>query len=134
MELKILSKKETENLESSTVPIECITDYGKSHMKYYFKIQFWYNIYNIKISVPQKKIVEKLSYLLGYKPLYSRNYYYRTSVWGFEWKNEHFVLYFSERGLQIQVKNDFQKDKLEDFLSEFSTILGTNNVKTPNFN
>jgi hypothetical protein len=103
-------------------------------MEYYFKINFWYNVYDIKTSDPQKKFVEKLSDLLGYKPLYSKNYEYRTAVWGFEWKNENFILYRSERGLQIQIKNDFNKNKLEVFLSEFSTMLGTNNVKTPNFN
>jgi hypothetical protein len=134
MELKILSKKETETLETSTVPIEVITGYGNPHMEYYFKINFWYNVYDIKISGPQKNFVEKLSELLGHNPLYSKNYEYRTAVWGFGWKNEHFLLYRSERGLQIQIKNDFNKDKLEVFLSEFSTMLGTNNVKTPNFN
>jgi hypothetical protein len=133
MKLKILSKKETEILELSTVPIESITGYGKPYVDYYFKINFWYNVYDIKTSDPQKKFVDKLSDLLDYKPLYSKNYEYRTAVWGFQWENEYFVMYRSQKGLQIQIKNDFNKNKLEEFLSGISSTLGTNNIKTSDF-
>lgn len=131
MDLTLLSKKETEELEQSTTPIENLTKYQIPYIEHLFKIQSWYGVNGLTTNMSQKEFFIKLTELLGYKPLYYKRYEYRTAVWGFEWENEKFILYRSERGLSIQVLQKFRKDKLENFLIELSMLLGTNEIKTP---
>ncbi|AEO93567.1 gp308 [Bacillus phage G] len=136
MDLKLLSKERTRELEHTTEPIENFTMYNERFKsqyfhKQYFRINSWFRVNGLTTNNTQGKFNEKLSELLGYKPLYYQQYEYKTAVWGFEWKSEEFIMYRSERGLSIQIGKKFNKTKLEDFFDELTTLLKVNGIETP---
>lgn len=129
MKLNLLSIEETEELQLEVSPIDNFENI--SYNKYLFKIQSWYRVHGLTTKNPQKDFFEKLSKIIGHKPVYYKQYEYRTGVWGFEWEDQKFILYRSEKGTQIEILKEFKKDKLEKFLIEFSNMLGVNNIKLP---
>lgn len=116
MELKLLSKKETEELEKNTIRIENVVMYQRPYNDYLLKIQLWYWANGLTAALPQKQINAKLIELIGYEPNYFKQYEYRNAVWGLEWESEKFLIYKSKGGTEIQISPDFPKIKLEKFL------------------
>lgn len=126
MKLNILSKKETKELAKIVTPIQNLTGYQAPYFEYIMKIQSWYRSHGLTTENKQKDIVDKLSTLVGYKPLYHVRGEFYSAVWGFEWEGQKFVLYRSARGISIEVDEKFNKTKLEKFLVEFSKLVNAN--------
>ncbi|MNO29216.1 hypothetical protein D3C76_191270 [compost metagenome] len=126
MKLNILSKKETKELAKNVTPIENMTGYQAPYFEHLMKIQSWYRSHGLTTNDKQKDIVDKLSNLIGYKPLYHARGEFYSAVWGFEWEGQRFILYRSARGTSIEIDRKFKKTKLEEFLVEFSKLVNAN--------
>jgi len=131
MNLTPLSKKRTEELETTTIPIETLTGYQKPYLDHLFRIQSWYHVHGLTTNHPQTDFFATLSALLQHKPQYYKRYEYKNAVWGFEWEREEFILYKSKKGTSIQIPKTFRTDKLEPFLQALSDLLKVNDIESP---
>lgn len=125
MELVKLTDNETKNLEDSSMPIENVTQFKEPYATILMDIQSWYHANGLTANDTHRKMIDKLSSLLGFKPNYNRIFEYKTSIWGFEWEGEKFIIYKSKRGTSILIHRKFRKDKLQNFLEELVEQLGS---------
>lgn len=120
MRLFKLDKQYTKNLELITTPygnlarrynISFIT--GKDSIyKYCYK-------YNFKTTKEQKDfLINKLT-----KPSYHANYEYREAVWGLVFNNNPFIIYYSEKGLSIQVEPNIEEKEFKKLLCSIRDYL-----------
>lgn len=131
MNFWLLSKKETEQLEYNTVPIESLTSYAPPFDDYYFQLNSWYTQKGLTTKNPERDFVHQLSKIVGHVPVYTKQYEYKTAVWGLSWQEESFVLYRSRRGMSIQVPPAFPKGKLDEFLQALVTLFDVVEIKVP---
>lgn len=126
-----LSNKKTKELERITIPIENFMYQNGFDKEKLFSLIGWYHSHGLRADEPVKYRKEKLIELLGVKPNYHVSYEFRSAVFGFEFipngvdkehiPNNELVIYYSGRGLSIQLHPKFRKDmiiNLIDFLSE----------------
>lgn len=71
----------------------------------------WYHQYDLPAGSHIRKHWAKMSELLEHKPTYYVTHSYRNAVWGFEWEGEKFILYKDQRGLALQVTDNFPATK-----------------------
>lgn len=134
-----LSREEIKDLEHNTTPIENIWNgvcfllpttfpYNNKPFGAIQRLRLvnkkinllgWYHKQGLTTRTPIKDHWKKMTQLLGYAPSCYPVYEYRNALWGFEWENNKVLLYYSIKGLSIQVPTDFNKKKVEkliDFL------------------
>ena len=73
-----------------------------------------------------EKRKDKLSQLLNLSPNYRYRGEYISDVYGLNWNNEKFMIYYSQRGLTVQVNENFNNDLMETFLDELIDLLVDN--------
>lgn len=124
--LKTLSKTETIRLEEESTPISnAMNDFYHSFprtknipkevtdvQEMHYDILGWYSVHGFTTSTAMHKKVAALSELFGSRPSYHKTYNERHAVWGLESNGVKFVVYYSTRGLSIQIENRFQTDGL----------------------
>lgn len=125
MELKKLSDNETKKLEDISIPIENVTQFREPYGTILMDIQSWYHANGLTANDTHRNMINKLSSLLGCKPNYNRLFEFKTSIWGFEWKGEKFIICKSKRGTSILIEKKFRKDKIQNFLEELVEKLGS---------
>lgn len=127
-----ISRKEIQQLEESTTRIENIsrgTTLFISPAKRLIlvhrmlRLQGWYHTWDLPAGSQMRRHWAKMSELLGTKPTLYRNYSYRTALWAFEWQGLKVLLYASQRGLSLQVSQNFPPDKVNPLITMLSKKL-----------
>jgi len=99
--MNILTKKETQKLEYTTIQIQnYLMSLNEEMLNKYFCILHWYTHYNISCN-SSKLLKEQLIKLLG-NPLYYTTHRYKNMVWGFNIKDNKIIIYRDKRGFTIQ--------------------------------
>lgn len=135
--LVLLDKKTTKELEHTTTPTVNLMQYWKEayDQKLHMEVGSWYYAQGFTADDPQKKTKARLSELLGSKPLYHANYEYREAVWGFNFNDRcSVVIYWSQKGLSIQVDNTKQAgEAVPDLYHYLHKLLFKGSVRATGF-
>lgn len=132
MIFEVLTKKEAKHLEENSMHIMNVYKYRFGRDKL-FDVVSWYHYHGIDANSSLFKKVNKVSELLGHKQLYYITYSDKNAVWGFKWipdgyneencPHNEFIIYYSKRGMQIQLHPKFRKDLVDDFISFLHKLL-----------
>jgi len=128
MNLMQLSKKETKDLEWNSTPIEqfILTQQNKKLNKKLMILTSWIHTHGLNGNDLMKKRKDTLSQLLKLSPNYRTRGEYVSDVYGLIWNNEKFIIYYSQRGLTVQVNDKFDNNLMENFLDELMELLVDN--------
>ena len=113
----IEDKKLVKELEYNTIPI--VNIYTNFFKLYHGIISWYHNIEGIDANTSIYKKWNKISELLGHKPITHPIHLYKNALWVFNWKNENnnVLIYYDKRGIKIQVNEKFRKDEIENMLN-----------------
>jgi len=134
MKFTQLSNKETEELINKSIPINNFIHNFSSHQIIYQKLLGWLHNNNLKTTDYLKTRKEKLENLLALKFNFAKNYEYKTYAMGMTFdKGEHsphndFVLYYSNRGLSIEIHPKFRKDMLLGLIMQLNEVINKNEI------
>jgi len=116
-----IDKKRVKELEIIT------TSYINVFMKYFMTdedrlaVHEFHDWYNDDVELMHSSLYKKVDYIsgkLGMKQSYYVNYEYRNAVWGFVWGDAECLLYYSEKGLSLQVMSQMRPDKVVTMIKE----------------
>ena len=122
--LKQVSKKTAKEWESTTTPLlnfmNQLSAVGRIRInKSCMDLLGWYR--ELKLDT-HKERKEYLAKKLG-KPLYHANYVAREAVWAFEFKKRPVVLYYSTRGMSIQLGENFPLSDIPKLISYLKSAI-----------
>ena len=126
MNLIQLSQKETKDLEWNSTPIEQFILTQQKNKKLNNKLMIltsWIHTHGLNANDLMKKRKDKLSQLLNFSSNYRSKGEYISDVYGLSRNNEKFMIYYSQRGLTVQVNENFNNDLMEKFLDELIDLL-----------
>ncbi len=125
MNLVQLSKKETKDLEWDSTPIQQIilNQQNKILDNKLMILTSFIHTHGLNARDLIKKRKDKLSQLLNFTSNYRSKGEYVSDIYGLSWNNEKFIIYYSKRGLTIQVNNRFDNSLMEKFLDELTDLL-----------
>ena len=125
MNLVQLSKKETKDLEWDSTAIEQIicAQQNKILNNKLMILTSFIHTHGLNAADLIKKRKAKLSQLLNCTCNYRIKGEYLSDVYGLSWNNQNFVIYYSKRGLTIQVNNKFDISLMEKFVDKLIDLL-----------
>jgi hypothetical protein len=87
----------------------------------------WYHTHNdIDANTSIYKKWNKISELLGTKPIKHIVYEYRNALWAFNWKYDFVLIYYDKRGIKIQVNEKIKKSEIKPLLDYLKETLINN--------
>jgi len=123
-----LTKERTKELELTTVSYMMVLSYSRKNPDPIFVHEFhnWSDDCNGQVGdIFYKGLFEKVQYLsdkLSMKQTYYVNLGDRNAVWGIKYKENEYVLYFSNRGFSLQTDEGTPPDELLGFIKELIKI------------
>jgi len=126
MLVPITGKDRVKELEEITVSLMNFPLVQRKYFDEYMNVLGWYHIHddidaNTSINIIWKKLEEQL----GCPPVSFPTYEYRNALWAFSWKNKNNIvlLYFSKKGMNLQVNEKFMKKEIKPLLDYLGGIL-----------
>lgn len=125
-----ITKKRVKELEVTTTPYmnrfynspedcEEMTDEHKDRLRHNsHEFHNWYNEDFDLMYSSLYKCVDYISRKIGFKQNYYVSYWQRNAVWGFMWEDHECILYYSNRGLSLQVPKNMKQLKVIELLGE----------------
>jgi hypothetical protein len=121
-------------LEFITTPLVNLTNkldkkYRQNFQDLHLSIIMWYHkAEGIDANTSIYKKWDKVSELLGFRPIYHVNHSHRNALWAFEWKadysSENYVLiYYDVTGMKIQIHQKFKKSEIIPMLKQINNLL-----------
>lgn len=117
---KQLSDSETEELIKQSKPL---VNFVRFNPEGYSRLIGWYSHHNLTTRNTLQEHVDKLINLFQRVPNFNKRYESKTFVWGFDWNSNKFVVYYSNRGLVIEIHPKFRKSQLSSLVETLSKIL-----------
>tara|TARA_R110000772_G_scaffold20466_5_gene56984 strand:+ start:129785 stop:130174 length:390 start_codon:yes stop_codon:yes gene_type:complete len=112
-------------LESNTVSLPNMIFGNFDTFNIYMEILGWYNNHGLRASIDLRKKWDKITELIGFAPIYYKNYNHKNAVWSLFWKNYPVLIYLDKRGIQIQVVPEFDREEILPFITELKNVLTT---------
>jgi hypothetical protein len=119
---KQLSVFETEELAKKSKPL---ANYVRFQPEGYAELLNWYSHNNLTTRNTLQEHIDKLINLLQRVPNYEKKYESKTYVWGFNWElpQNNFIVYYSNRGLVIEIDPKFRKSSIIPLVTALSDLL-----------
>ena len=119
-----LSNEETKKLAEQSTPVCNLYSEEEKDANFaiYTSILGWYRKNKLTTQDKLSTSLKVLSELLGTSPNYFKIYEGKTGVWGLSWEisehspNNKFIIYYSNRGLSIELHPKFRKDMIQKLL------------------
>jgi len=122
-----LTNTRTKELEQITIPYDNVIFRIIDDKPFLDTLHEVHNWYNDDIKLMNSSLFKKVDYLsnkFGFKQNYYKTLWYRYAVWGFSFGEYEGVIYYSNRGLNIQVEPDIpilEVKSLINFLNDLWT-------------
>jgi ABC-type glycerol-3-phosphate transport system substrate-binding protein len=115
-------------LELETTPINNFRIFDDVFDSYMSVISWYHNRNDIDANSSIYKKWNKISELLGFKPIYHPTYLYKNGLWAFYWNGDSVLLYYDKRGMKIQVGLKFKKNEVVPLLEYIKGILNKKSI------
>ena len=136
---KLKNKKFVKSLEISTTPIVNLIGSipQEDRQKFYdilMKLHMWYHRKDIDANASIYKKWDKISELLGTKPIYCPTHTHRNALWAFQWEtenvesteNNYVLIYYDITGMKIQVNEKIRKTEIVPMMNYLNEKINGN--------
>jgi hypothetical protein len=111
MLIPLTDKEIVRKLELESTPINNRMLFGNIFDSYMAVISWYHTRNDIDANSSIYKKWNKITELLGFKPIFHPTYTHRNALWSFMWKDDPVLLYYDKRGMKIQVGQKFRKSE-----------------------